>query len=264
MAQIQCFADSLLGGVFFYDTFLYGNALSYHLLQVGVVYVVQIKGNQLCPVLCIADNAVLQHLGISGTNVITVQGAQELSAEYNGAGAVEDTNLVFQSTEVNARLASYTCIYHTQKGSGDIDVLNAALEGTGSKAAKVRNHTAAQADEQAVACGASLLKGFPDGREGLKGLVLIGGTNGYHLSLLQIGVVPDNGPAELQGSGVCKNKKFVMRTALDGLAQIFRKVLAYDYVLFHYRLLGNLYKIVAKIQKTLNIEHWNINIVYKK
>ena len=255
MSQVQSLADTLLGGVFLYDTFLYGYALGYHLLQVGVVYVVQVEGDELGPVLRIADNAVLQHLGITGTDVIGIQSAQEVGTEDDGAGAVEDTYLVLQSAKVDACLASHAGIDHTQQCGGDIDVLNAALEGAGSKAAQVRNHAAAQADKQAVACGATLLQGLPDGRECLESLVLVGSTNGYHLGLLQIGIVFYEGPAELQGGGVGEDKELVMRTALNGLAQVFRKVLAYDYVLFHYHLLRSLYKIAAKIQKTLNIEH---------
>jgi len=44
-------------------------------------------------------------------------------------------------------------------------------------------------------------------------------------------------------------------TAPDGLLQVVLQVLADDYVLFHYHLLRSLYKIAAKIQKTLNIAH---------
>ena len=66
---------------------------------------------------------------------------QELRVEDHGACIVEDTDFVLQPPEVDTRLSADARIDHRKQGRGDVDVVDASLEGGGSKASQVGHHT---------------------------------------------------------------------------------------------------------------------------
>ena len=55
---------------------------------------------------------MLQHLGIAREDVLLVHCLEENGVEDDGVGIVENTNLVFQSSEVDACLATHRGIDH--------------------------------------------------------------------------------------------------------------------------------------------------------
>ena len=91
---------------------------------------------------------MFQHLGIAGKDILLVHGLEECRIQYHAVGIIEYTNLIFQSTEIEACLATYGGIDHGEQGGGDIDNGNAALESRGSKSTQVGHHASAQVDEQ--------------------------------------------------------------------------------------------------------------------
>ena len=50
---------------------------------------------------------VLQHFGIAGEHVLCVKRMEERGVEYDAVGIAEDAYLIFQSAEVDARLAAH-------------------------------------------------------------------------------------------------------------------------------------------------------------
>ena len=92
----------------------------------------------------VADQPMLQHFGITGKKILHVKRSKEGGVENYRGGIVEYTHLILQTTKVDARLASHAGIYHRQQRRGDIDILDAALEGRCSKAPQVGYHASAQ------------------------------------------------------------------------------------------------------------------------
>ena len=93
---------------------------------------------------------MLQHFGIARTDILGIQGLQELGVENHELRVVENTHLVLQTSEVDAGLSTHRCIYHCQQGSRDVDEVDATLEGAGCKTAEVGYHTASEVDHARV------------------------------------------------------------------------------------------------------------------
>ena len=121
---------------------------------------------------------MFQHLGISGAHIFSIQGLQELCVYHHGHCFAEGAHFVFQAVEVDARLTAYGCIHHRQQCGGDVDEVDAALEGGRGKASEVGHHSSAQAYEQGMARGAALAQCLPHLAERFHILVTIRG--GYH------------------------------------------------------------------------------------
>ena len=88
---------------------------------------------------------MLQHFGIAGENILHVEGLQEARADDDRLCFAEHAHLVFQSTEVDARLATYRGVDHCEQRCRNVDEGNAPLEGACRKAAEVGHHAASQA-----------------------------------------------------------------------------------------------------------------------
>ena len=150
MSQVQCLADALLVRILFYDALLYLHAVAHHSLQLLQVWVGKVEAYQLFPHRLGRNQAVLQHFGIARTDILGIQGLQELGVENYELRIVENTHLILQTFEVDAGLSTHRCIYHRQQGSRNIDEVDAALEGAGSKTAEVGYHTASEVDHARV------------------------------------------------------------------------------------------------------------------
>ena len=83
---------------------------------------------------------MLEHLGIARAYVLRVECLQECGVEDDGIGIAEHTHLVFQATEVDARLAANAGVDHGEQGGGDVDVVDTPLERRGGEASQVGHH----------------------------------------------------------------------------------------------------------------------------
>ena len=114
VSQVQCLTDALLCRILSDDALLHGYAVGHHPAQLPQIRLFQIKVHQLCPHLLVGDQSVLQHLCIARTDVLCIEGLQELRIKNHGRGIVENANLILQSSEVDTRLPAYTGIYHRE------------------------------------------------------------------------------------------------------------------------------------------------------
>ena len=116
-----------------------------------------------------------------------VERTQKLAGEDDSGGAVEDTDFVLQSSEVDARLAAHTGVDLAEQRRRDVDIGDAALEGTGSETTQVCHHAASQVHQERVAGGTALLQGCPHLCQRGQCLVLVRVADGYHLCSLEAG-----------------------------------------------------------------------------
>ena len=233
MPQVESLADTLFGGVLLDDALLDGHALCHHLLQGSIVHIFEWETQQFGPVCHVADEAVLEHLGIAREDVPVVERVEKVCVKQYRTGTVEDTDLVLQSSEIDARLASHAGIHHAEQCGGNINVGDATLEGAGCKAAQVCDHAAAQIDHQAVPRGSPFLQSRPYMGECVECLMLVGGSYGDEPCSLHAGKMADRGPAKFAGGGVRQNEETVVRTSLDGLFQVGFQIVADDDFLCH-------------------------------
>ena len=131
VTEVERFADAVLQGILGDDALLDGHAICQHALESGEVERLgaEIECDQFCPHLLVGDESVLEHLGIAGEDILVVEGAQELCVENDRCGIVKHPDFVFQTSEVDACLASDTGVDHSEQGGGDVDVVDATLEG---------------------------------------------------------------------------------------------------------------------------------------
>ena len=106
------------------------------------VRLVEVETYQLLPHLFCGNQAVLQHFCIARTDVLCIQSTKKFRVEDDIFGVVEDTNLILQSIEVDARLAAHRSIDHSEQGSRDVDEVDATLEGGSGEATEVGHHAA--------------------------------------------------------------------------------------------------------------------------
>ena len=164
----------------------------------------------------IADEPVLQHLGIARKRVLHVEGLQETCADNDSMGLTEYTHLVFQSSEVNSSFAANRGIDHRQQCCWNVDEGDSPFERAGSEASKVGNHSATQANHQRMACGSTLLQLLPHKAETCQVFVLIACRNGNGLCRSQTGIVLDHRPAKLLCVDIGENKEPVGVAFGDG------------------------------------------------
>ena len=206
VTQIECLADTLFGGILLHYALLHSHALGYHLLQVWQIGLRKVEAHKLVPMPARADESVLEHLGITRTEVHVVKRSQEARRENHRAGRTEDSYLVLQTAEVDACLAAYTGIHHAEQRGGNVDVRDSALECAGCKTAQVGHHAAAQIDHEAVSGGSSLLQRCPYRHERFDVLVLIGGLDDDVHRSVQALHAGEQRAAKPVGSGVGEHK----------------------------------------------------------
>ena len=199
MTQVKGLAQSLLSGVSADDALLHLHALGHHELQLGKMGLLNVEGEQLGEHVGGVDEPMLEHLGIAGKEVLTVHRLQKNCVENDRRSIAEHANLVFQSTEVEAGLATYRGIDHGKQCGGDVDEMNAALEGGCCEAAQIGHHAAAQIDEQRVARGSHALQLGPHMEHRLELLVLVARRNGNDMGLLHAAEVCYKGQTQLVG-----------------------------------------------------------------
>ena len=177
---------------------------------------------------------MFEHLGIAGEEVLAVHGAQEGGVEDDGAGIGENTDLVFQSPEIKACLAAHGGIDHGEQCGGDVDVLNAALEGGGGETTEVGDHTATEIDHERMARGPEALEFGPDVGDGVERLVGVGVGYDDALCVAHAVVIGDDGQTEPLGGGVDKYKQLVILTSSNRFIERLLQVIGNDdFLRFH-------------------------------
>lgn len=116
---------------------------------------------------------MFEHLGKAAAEVPAIEGVEEARIDDYAMGRGKGTDVIFQTTIVDARLAPSCSIDDGKQCSGDIDVAYATLVGGGGEASQIGHYPTAEAYEQAVARGACLLQGVPNMGEGAQNLVFI-------------------------------------------------------------------------------------------
>ena len=77
VTQIERLADTLFGGILLHYALLHSHALGYHHLQVWQIGLRKVEAHKLVPMPARADESVLEHLGITRTEVHVVKRSQE-------------------------------------------------------------------------------------------------------------------------------------------------------------------------------------------
>ena len=75
---------------------------------------VHVEVQKFCPMAGGTDEAVLQHLGISGKKVLSIECLEELSFYQYIFGWREYSDFILQPIEVDACLSADRCIDHRQ------------------------------------------------------------------------------------------------------------------------------------------------------
>ena len=233
MAEVECLADAVLVWVVGNDVFLHGDGRSHHALQLSEVGLHDVEVDVLRPHLRVAYQRVFEHLGVARTEVCGVERVEEASVDDDVACVGERPDLVLQSAEVNACLASHRCVDHGEQRCGDVDEVDAALEGGSSEAAKVGHHAATEVHEQRVACCAAPLQCCPHVGERGERFVRVVVTYRYGG-----GVVLGEQRCHLrQAALLCdvvgENEDTVVFRLGDGLRQVVLYVLGYYHSLLH-------------------------------
>ena len=178
MTEVERLAYAVLVRVFRHDALLHGDRLSHHALQFGEVGLREVEVDVLSPHAFVADERMLQHLGVARTEVLGVERVEKAGVYNDEACVGERSYLVLQSAEVDARLASHRRVDHSEQRRGYVYEVDAALECGGSESAEVGYHAAAEVYEQRVACSAALLQRCPHVAERSERLMLVAVSNG--------------------------------------------------------------------------------------
>ena len=219
VTQVQCLANALLMRVLLHDALLHLHAVSHHSLQLLQVGVGKVEAHQFFPHRLGRNQTMLQHLGITRTDVLGIQSLQELSVENHELRVVENAHFVLQTAEVDTGLSAHRSIHHGKQGGRDIDEVDATLKGAGSKTSQVGHHAASQVNHARVTGSATLLQSFPNHHEALDVLVAVGCRNRNHLCFLHAVEFLQQREALFLGSGISKNKQLVVLTFGKGAHQ---------------------------------------------
>lgn len=171
MTKVERLADALLLGILLDDALLDSHRLLHESVQVGIVHRVDVVEHHRGVVLHIADQAMLDHLGIAREDVVAVERAQELAVDEDTERGIERTDLVLQPVEVDARLAANRRVDRGHQRRGDVDGADATLEGSPREASHVGHHAATQVDQQRMARSPLVGEPFPDLGQMLQALV---------------------------------------------------------------------------------------------
>ena len=141
--------------------------------------------NNLRPKGIVAQQGMLEHLGIAREEIVVRECLQEGCVDDDEAGTTERAHLVLQSVEVDPCLTARTGIDHCEERRGHVDIVDASLERTSHKATEVGHHAAAQIDEARMARCPELAQLLPYVGGSGNGLVVVAGRNGDELRLSQ-------------------------------------------------------------------------------
>ena len=129
VSEVEGLADALLVRVFLHDSLLDSHTGTYHLRELEKVGLLEVEVEKFGKDFLVADESVLEHLCIARADVLGIERLKEFGVEYHSVGSVEHADFVLQSVEVDSCLSAYAGIDHGEEGGGNVDVLDATLEG---------------------------------------------------------------------------------------------------------------------------------------
>ena len=210
VAQVERLADAALQGVGHDDALLHRHRVGHHAGEGVEVGRAEVEVEQGGPCVVVAQQAVLEHLGIARAEVGRVEGGEEGGVYEGELGLAEHADFVFQSEEVDARLAAHGGVDHGEQRGGQVDEGDAALEGGGGEPAQVGDHASAEADEAGVACGSLPAEFLPHMAERGEVFVGVGGRDGDEAGVAQADEIADDGPAEARRVVVGEDEEAVV------------------------------------------------------
>ena len=222
--EVEGLAEALLVRVLADDALLDVNALLHQAAEGLVVGMLQILLEMVGPHFGVVEQRVLEHFGIARADIRVVECAEKHRVNDNVGGRAERTDFVFQPGKVDACLATDSGIDHAEKGGGNIDKLNAALERGCRESAQVCHYAAAQIDEQRVATSPFLRELLPDAGEGVKVLGYIARLHGEHLRIVGSHPVRQQRQAVLVGLRIVEEEyavvSFFQHAAANGIGYV--------------------------------------------
>ena len=121
VAKVERLTNALLDGILLDDARFDGDG-TLHLSGIdGEVAGRNIDGEEGVQVVGVGDEAVLDHLGEAGKEVVAVEGAEEGAVDHHAVGLVEGADLVLEAIEVNARLSTHGGVDGGHEGGGDVE-----------------------------------------------------------------------------------------------------------------------------------------------
>ena len=120
VAEVERLTDALFGGILLHDARFDGDG-TLHLGGIdGEVAGGDVDGEEGAQVVGVGDEAVLDHLGEAGEEVVAVEGAEEGAVDHHAVGLVEGADLVLEAVEVDARLSAHGGVDGGHEGGGDV------------------------------------------------------------------------------------------------------------------------------------------------
>ena len=127
MTKIQGFPDTFLFWVLCHDILFNGYRLCYELIQIGIIHRIDIIQHDGQIDIHRTDQCMLDHLGITGKNIGTIQCTKEFTVDKDTQRRIERTDLILQSVEVNSRLTANSSIDRRQASTDAIKVVGTLI-----------------------------------------------------------------------------------------------------------------------------------------
>ena len=123
----------------------------------------------------VAQQAILQNLGVAGAHLPVGQGGEHIQVRQDEPGLVEGADQVLASRGVDGRLAAHRGVHLGQQGGGDLNEVCAALVDGGGEAGEVPDHPAAESDNQVAPVQLQSQQGVAERLQAGKALGLFAG-----------------------------------------------------------------------------------------
>ena len=121
VAEVERLTNTLLGGILLDDA-RFDSDGTLHLSGIdGEAAGRNVDGEEGAQVVGVGDEAVLDHLGEAGEEVVAVEGAEEGAVDHHAVGLVEGADLVLEAVEVDARLSAHGGVDGGHEGGGDVE-----------------------------------------------------------------------------------------------------------------------------------------------
>ena len=121
VAEVERLTNALFGGILLDDA-RFDSDGTLHLSGIdGEVARRNVDGEEGAQMVGIGDEAVLDHFGEAGEEVVAVEGAEEGAVDHHAVGLVEGADLVLEAVEIDARLSAHGGVDGGHEGGGDVE-----------------------------------------------------------------------------------------------------------------------------------------------
>lgn len=121
------------------------------------------------------DESVFEHLGKSRQEMFARKAGKKSSGYQHGFGRRKGSDFIFQTVEVNTGLSAHGSIDGPQERSGEVEIADTPLEGSGGKSTQVGNHASSEVYHDRTARGMTVAQRLPHRGKRLEGLMGIVG-----------------------------------------------------------------------------------------